>query len=320
MRRLLLGLLFLPLLGACGGSEVASPSPQEPQGPIIRSNASGAPLRASATEETSSADGETSYDSVLKASSDVHQVASTSTQPVGKVITPTEVDPAVRAQAEAAFKADVQQSAIAVAPSPAATSATASDGSAMLRDPSREITDLTASPTIQGETASSSPSGEPVGRVVQPRTIPEEEMMQMRAGMGIDTPVAASSEAPALTAEKELSTQPMQMVSSESVPVDSSTRQPSSTAPVASTPSAATPAPVASASAPATGDCQEVYTYAPGMYMVDLAVGKQVYLDPLQRDFPLFCDPEAARQSLARDNAHGGSKEEWMVYILYGTW
>ena len=55
---------------------------------------------------------------------------------------------------------------------------------------------------------------------------------------------------------------------------------------------------------PPDRDCQEVYTVAPGNYIIDIAGGSMVVLDPAVQDFPLFCSPEEARAGLktAMDN------------------
>ena len=46
---------------------------------------------------------------------------------------------------------------------------------------------------------------------------------------------------------------------------------------------------------PPDRDCQDVYTVAPGNYIIDIAGGSMVVLDPAVQDFPLFCSPEEAR-------------------------
>ena len=67
------------------------------------------------------------------------------------------------------------------------------------------------------------------------------------------------------------------------------------------------------------GDCAALYVVAPGNYIIDLAEGSSVLLDPGVREFPLFCSPGAAARALeaAQDSGRlpGG---DWRVYRLEG--
>lgn len=56
----------------------------------------------------------------------------------------------------------------------------------------------------------------------------------------------------------------------------------------------------ASQSAPTSSPapCEVAYTFAPGNYIIDLASGSEVVLDPLMHDFPLFCTPQKPRMPL----------------------
>ena len=44
--------------------------------------------------------------------------------------------------------------------------------------------------------------------------------------------------------------------------------------------------------------CPFVYVFAPGNYIVDIASGSQVVLDPGVQEFELFCSPGAARTAI----------------------
>lgn len=43
--------------------------------------------------------------------------------------------------------------------------------------------------------------------------------------------------------------------------------------------------------APQPTPCPFVYVYAPGNYIIDIAGGAEVVLDPMAQDFSLFCAP-----------------------------
>lgn len=65
--------------------------------------------------------------------------------------------------------------------------------------------------------------------------------------------------------------------------------------------------------------CPDVHTYAPGNYIVDLAAGSEVVLDPTVHDFPLFCTPSAAYNAVDLGVANGILEEgDWRVYRVEG--
>jgi hypothetical protein len=69
--------------------------------------------------------------------------------------------------------------------------------------------------------------------------------------------------------------------------------------------------------------CEDVYVYAPAVYVIPLANDQMVALDPLANDFPIFCEPAAAQAALAQEIAAKnlpGTVEEWKVYRVYGSW
>lgn len=66
-------------------------------------------------------------------------------------------------------------------------------------------------------------------------------------------------------------------------------------------------------------DCAALYVVAPGNYIIDLAEGSAVLLDPGVREFPLFCGPDTAAQALAAGVAEGRLPAgDWRVYRLEG--
>lgn len=65
--------------------------------------------------------------------------------------------------------------------------------------------------------------------------------------------------------------------------------------------------------------CEVAYTFAPGNYIIDLASGSEVVLDPLMHDFPLFCTPEETQNALELALANGQLPDgDWRVYRLDG--
>ncbi len=76
------------------------------------------------------------------------------------------------------------------------------------------------------------------------------------------------------------------------------------------------------AAPPPPGDCEIVYTYAPSFYVINIAGGDAVVVDPFSQDFPLFCDPGEAKAALQKDLSSGRltSKVDWLVYRVWGEW
>lgn len=65
--------------------------------------------------------------------------------------------------------------------------------------------------------------------------------------------------------------------------------------------------------------CETAYTFAPGNYIIDLASGAEVVLDPLMHDFPLFCSPQEAQNALELALANGQLPDgDWRIYRLGG--
>lgn len=80
-----------------------------------------------------------------------------------------------------------------------------------------------------------------------------------------------------------------------------------------------TQAPGRPAPFPPTG-CASLYTYAPGNYIVDIASGEDVILDPAVQDFELFCTPKEAYTALERELSEKRlEKGDWVIYRVEGT-
>ena len=84
---------------------------------------------------------------------------------------------------------------------------------------------------------------------------------------------------------------------------------------------ACTKAQPAQDAAPAPVDpCPLVYTYAPGNYIVDIASGSEVILDPGVQEFDLFCSPGEARAAVNEAVRLGVLTEgDWRIYRLEGS-
>lgn len=66
-------------------------------------------------------------------------------------------------------------------------------------------------------------------------------------------------------------------------------------------------------------DCATLHVVAPGNFIIDLASGADVVLDPSVREFPLFCGPDTAARALEAALASGRLPAgDWRVYRLEG--
>jgi len=66
--------------------------------------------------------------------------------------------------------------------------------------------------------------------------------------------------------------------------------------------------------------CPFVYAYAPGNYIVDIASGSEVILDPGVQEFDLFCSPGQARAAVNEAVRLGVLPEgDWRIYRLEGS-
>lgn len=70
---------------------------------------------------------------------------------------------------------------------------------------------------------------------------------------------------------------------------------------------------------PTPEECPFIYVAAPGNYIIDIASGAEVILDPAVQDFELFCDADVARKAVNR-GIHSGDLPEgdWRIYRLDG--
>lgn len=66
--------------------------------------------------------------------------------------------------------------------------------------------------------------------------------------------------------------------------------------------------------------CENPYVVLPGNYIIDLAAGSEVILNPDIHNFALFCDAAEARRTLQNDLDAGRVRKEsdWRVYRLQG--
>ena len=70
---------------------------------------------------------------------------------------------------------------------------------------------------------------------------------------------------------------------------------------------------------PPPEECPFVYVAAPGNYIIDIASGAEVILDPGVQDFELFCDADMARSAVDRGVSSGDLPEgDWRIYRLDG--
>lgn len=68
--------------------------------------------------------------------------------------------------------------------------------------------------------------------------------------------------------------------------------------------------------------CEDIYVYAPALYIIHIASGQMVALDPTANDFPLFCEPDAAKAAVKAQLESGAlpADIDWKVYRVYGSW
>lgn len=63
-----------------------------------------------------------------------------------------------------------------------------------------------------------------------------------------------------------------------------------------------------------TGCDKGMYVILPDNYVVDLAAGAKIILNPAVHEFALFCSPGDARDALARS----GADNQWRIYQVGG--
>lgn len=72
---------------------------------------------------------------------------------------------------------------------------------------------------------------------------------------------------------------------------------------------------VLSACAARNRNCDHFYVILPGNYIVDLAAGAKVILDPASEEFALFCTAAQAQKALTTVNPNG----DWRIYKMNGS-
>ena len=64
-------------------------------------------------------------------------------------------------------------------------------------------------------------------------------------------------------------------------------------------------------------DCEKAYTYAPGNYIIEIAGGSEVVLDPLMHDFLLFCSAKQAHDHVLEEiSRHRLPRGDWRIYVV----
>lgn len=66
--------------------------------------------------------------------------------------------------------------------------------------------------------------------------------------------------------------------------------------------------------------CETPYVVLPDNFIIDLAAGSEVALNPARQQFALFCTASEAREALSADVGSGrlDPRGQWRVYILDG--
>ncbi|MDR3358090.1 MAG: SON protein [Desulfovibrio sp.] len=71
---------------------------------------------------------------------------------------------------------------------------------------------------------------------------------------------------------------------------------------------------------PGGADCPALYVFAPGNYIMDIAGGAEVVLDPGVQEFPVFCSPRTARAYVDEEVGAGSlAAGDWRIYRLEGN-
>lgn len=67
-------------------------------------------------------------------------------------------------------------------------------------------------------------------------------------------------------------------------------------------------------------DCEKAYTYAPGNYIIEIAGGSEVVLDPLMHDFQLFCTAKQAHEYVLEEISRQRlPRGDWRIYVVGGS-
>lgn len=66
--------------------------------------------------------------------------------------------------------------------------------------------------------------------------------------------------------------------------------------------------------------CEALYVILPGNFVIDVAAGSRVALNPAIQEFAVFCSVQDAQQALRDEADKSGLKmEDWRVYRLDGS-
>lgn len=67
-------------------------------------------------------------------------------------------------------------------------------------------------------------------------------------------------------------------------------------------------------------NCPRLYVLLPENYIIDLAAGSRVYLNPAFHEFIVFCSPEEAANAREKGVRQGllADRQRWLVYELEG--
>lgn len=63
-------------------------------------------------------------------------------------------------------------------------------------------------------------------------------------------------------------------------------------------------------------ECASLYVLLPGNYIIDLAAGAEVFLNPHRQEFKVFCKIADARKALAQMQKTMNFAKDWKIYIL----
>lgn len=65
-------------------------------------------------------------------------------------------------------------------------------------------------------------------------------------------------------------------------------------------------------------DCPGAHVILPGNFIIDLAAGSELVLNPAVQEFALFCKPEEAERALRESAQNLPQGGDWRVYRLEG--
>ena len=65
-------------------------------------------------------------------------------------------------------------------------------------------------------------------------------------------------------------------------------------------------------------DCPKLHVLLPGNYVIEMAAGAELVIDPAKQEFVLYCSEKDARQALQNALKDGqiSNLDDWAIYIL----